>query len=54
MEKQLLMGVKHDVRGGRMLREKLTPEPMMMGELIMQPEVGALQPPVEQSTAQVK
>lgn len=50
------MGAKHDVRGGRILRENLIPEPMMMGELIIQPEVGALQaePPVEQLIAQVK
>lgn len=52
------MGAKHDVRGGRTLGENLIPEPMMMGEVLTQPEKPEVDAfptePVEQSTAQVK
>lgn len=49
------MEAKHDARDGQILRNSIT-EPMMIRELLMQPEVCALQaePPVEQSTAQVR
>lgn len=53
------MREEHKIRGERTLRENLIPEPIMMGDLLTQPgepEVGALltEPPVEQSTAEVK
>lgn len=59
MEQCLLTGEEHKIRAGGTLRENLMREPMTMGEVLVQPEepaAGALltEPPVEQSTAQVK